>query len=157
MEQTKKLNLPPVWLAKLQKRFRSARVPDDSMCTTLRRIYREHQYLVDPHTAVALHTAQQLRYDDVSSGRSGDHHTPVAILSTASPCKFEKAVTLAIGQEAWHMYVSSSEDFPKTAMTVLAKEEVPPIQYRAEATLEESQIVWEGRTREILSELEKLS
>ena len=151
MDATRKLDLPPEWLAKLQKRFTSARVTDEQMCATLRRVYKTHAYLADPHTAVALDAAQQLGYD-VDRGPSAP---PVAILSTASPCKFEEAVTVAVGSDAWQSYVASN-NFPASAKAVLAKREITPIRYQALETLEDSQLAWERQAREILAQLEKL-
>lgn len=144
METTQKFDLPPEVLSKLQQRFQSARVTDGRMCSTLLRVYQLYSYLADPHTAVALDAAHKLRYDS-------ERDVPVAVLSTASPCKFEEAVTAAVGSEAWQAYHDSA-DFPSSAKALLEEEEVTPIHYKALSSLEESQAAWEAQARQILAE-----
>lgn len=151
MDGTQKLDLPGEWLVKLQQRFASARVTDEQMCATLRRVQETHAYLADPHTAVALDAARQLGYNI----DRGPNVPPAVILSTASPCKFEESVTVAVGSDVWQTYVASN-DFPALVHAVLAKREIAPIRYRALETLEASQLAWEKQAREILASLEKL-
>lgn len=57
---------------------------------TIGRMYREHGYLIDTHTAVAYKV-----YEDYVS-ETGDK-TPALIASTASPYKFADSVALSIG------------------------------------------------------------
>ena len=52
-------------------------------------MYREHGYLLDPHTAVGVCAAEELRHPD----------RPVVCLATAHPAKFGAAVARAIGTE----------------------------------------------------------
>ena len=54
------------------------------------RAWRECGYLCDPHTAVALHVAQEYK-EQRGAG------TPLVVLSTASPYKFPAAVLRAVG------------------------------------------------------------
>lgn len=54
--------------------------------TTIGRVWREHRYLMDTHTAVAWRVAE-----GYESGR------PVVVLSTASPYKFPTAVLNSVG------------------------------------------------------------
>ena len=54
------------------------------------RVYREHHYLCDPHTASGFAAAEDYR------SQTGDN-TPMVVLSTASPYKFPAAVLTAIG------------------------------------------------------------
>ena len=56
------------------------------------RTWREHGYLCDPHTAVALHVAREYK-EKRGAG------TPLVVLSTASPYKFPAAVLRAVGGE----------------------------------------------------------
>ncbi len=56
-------------------------VSNDDALTTIRRIFRETGYLMDPHTAVAWEVAERLRGDD-----------PVLVVSTAHWAKFGTAV-----------------------------------------------------------------
>ena len=121
------------------------------MCNTLLHVYESYKYLADPHTAVALDAAHQLGYDDDS-----ERDSAVAVLSTASPCKFEESVTAAVGSKAWQTYVDS-KDFPPSAKALLEKVELTPIRYKALASLEESQAAWEAQARTLLAEQENLS
>jgi threonine synthase len=150
MEETNQLDLPTEWLRKLQTDFAAARVPDDSMCARLQTVWQDYQYLADPHTAVALDAAHQLGYTSATSTPT----TPVAILATASPCKFEESVTAAVGNQVWQQYVQG--DFPPAAKTILERAQVPPVHYAARESLEESQVAWEKQAREILEELQQL-
>jgi threonine synthase len=151
MEETSRLDLPTEWLRKLQADFAAARVPDDAMCARLQKVWRDHQYLADPHTAVALDAAHQLGYTSATITPT----TPVAILATASPCKFEESVTAAVGNQVWQQFLQG--DFPPAAKTILERAaQVPPIHYAARESLEESQVAWEKQAREILEELQQL-
>ncbi len=55
----------------------------------IRRYHREHDYLLDPHTAVGVAVAERLR--------SG--HRPTICLATAHPAKFPEAVAQAVGRD----------------------------------------------------------
>lgn len=153
MEQVdtkQKLDLDRKWLAELQTEFGSARVTDEEMCTTIRKILQEHDYLLDPNTAVAFCAAEKLGYSTSKTPRA--QQQTLALLSTASPCKFQEAVTVAIGEDGWIKY-RTGKDFPARADTVMLKEERSPTIYRAEASLEESQVAWERKARQIVADL----
>jgi len=99
------------WLTQLQNEFRSARVTDDQLCAAMNRCLEDYGYWVDPHTGVAFAAAEQLGYlngdnashgDDVDAKNSQTNKstvTAVALMATASPCKFQNAVTIALGKE----------------------------------------------------------
>ena len=53
-------------------------------------MWREKQYLIDPHTAVAVNALEQYR------AKTGDD-APALVVSTASPFKFCPAVMEALG------------------------------------------------------------
>jgi threonine synthase len=55
---------------------------------TIRRCYRENEYVLDPHTAVGVHVAR----------RYLSRAYPMICLATAHPAKFEKAVARALGR-----------------------------------------------------------
>jgi len=55
-------------------------------CDIMRQLYQESDYLADPHTAVGVKVARDLRDDNV----------PMVILSTAHPAKFSSAVEEAL-------------------------------------------------------------
>ena len=63
MEDTTKLDLDELWHNKLKQDFMSARITDDEMCATMRKVYDELKYCIDPHTAVAVAAAGKLGYD----------------------------------------------------------------------------------------------
>ncbi|XCN75220.1 MAG: threonine synthase [Candidatus Electrothrix aestuarii] len=68
--------------------FVSRSVSEEETITTIREYYQKHEYLLDPHTAVGVRAAQELRED-----------RPVVCLSTAHPAKFGEAVRKATGNE----------------------------------------------------------
>lgn len=148
MEKENKLDLKGEWLDKLQHEFSSARITDEEMCETLQKVYEKYNYLVDPHTAVAIAAAEKNNYR-VDESQSD---LPYAILSTASPCKFEESVTVALGKEFWVNYVK--DHFPSRAKSIFAKHENEPTVYQHDdsLSLEDVQKVWEEHSRKIIHE-----
>lgn len=67
----------PDTFAKLRADFASDSVSSEDCLKTIKDVYDEHSYLLDPHTAVAFEVAQRLRSDN-----------PVLIASTAHWAKF---------------------------------------------------------------------
>eukprot|EP00584_Thalassiosira_punctigera_P007741 CAMPEP_0172530904 /NCGR_PEP_ID=MMETSP1067-20121228/4506_1 /TAXON_ID=265564 ORGANISM="Thalassiosira punctigera, Strain Tpunct2005C2" /NCGR_SAMPLE_ID=MMETSP1067 /ASSEMBLY_ACC=CAM_ASM_000444 /LENGTH=456 /DNA_ID=CAMNT_0013315209 /DNA_START=17 /DNA_END=1384 /DNA_ORIENTATION=+ len=104
MEQSGQLTLNAQDLTRLKNDFRSARVTDDEMCSALRRAHAMLNYVADPHTAVAMAAAEKLGYafhtENLLSGKSVE----MVILATASPCKFQETVTVALGKEGWEQW-----------------------------------------------------
>src|SRR5262249_30494957 len=89
--ETKSLTIPPDILASLQQRYLAAVVDDEETLATIARVHKENGIVVDPHTAVGLAAAANLR---------ADLKGPVVALATAHPAKFSAAVTQAIGKSA---------------------------------------------------------
>ncbi|GAX09797.1 hypothetical protein FisN_11Lh233 [Fistulifera solaris] len=145
VETTQKLDLSTEWLEQLQQVFDSARISDKAMCTTTRQVWKEHHYLMDPHTAVAMGAAETLGY----SGKIA------AVFATASPCKFEESVTMAVGKDTWDMF-AQSDQFPATARAMLLRNERPPTIYRNDRSLSlyENQRKWEEQARQIIATFE---
>jgi len=139
VDTTCKLDLDATCLSRLQQDFLAARITDELMCETARHVYNTFNYTVDPHTAVAIAAAESLGYS-----LSEERETPVAVLSTASPCKFQKSVTVALGNEGWKEYVKNG--FPESAKAVLERNEKEPVVYRDGQD-------WELLAREIVAEL----
>lgn len=73
----------------LKQTFWAASASDDDTLAAIKKVYSEHGYVADPHTAVAWHVYQQYLQD------TGDR-TPAIIVSTASPFKFNDSVLAAI-------------------------------------------------------------
>jgi threonine synthase len=68
--------------------FAARAVSEEETIATIRQVYEEHGYLLDPHTAVGVKAALELKQE-----------RPVVCLSTAHPAKFGDAVKKAIGKE----------------------------------------------------------
>jgi threonine synthase len=93
----------------------------------------------------------------------------VVILATASPCKFEHAVSTALGTSVWEDYVQSDQ-FPERARRIMNLPEQPYIHYYRNSNinsncddddddddtqpLSEIQTKWEQRTLELITQLE---
>ncbi len=78
-------------LARLHEIFSCACCDDAQAAEVMGRVWREHGYVCDPHTAVAWHAADA--FMEQADG------APVVVLSTASPYKFPEAVLSALGEE----------------------------------------------------------
>ena len=78
-------------LARLHDIFSCACCDDAQAAEVMGRVWREHGYVCDPHTAVAWHAADA--FMEQADG------APVVVLSTASPYKFPAAVLSALGEE----------------------------------------------------------
>lgn len=75
-------------LRTIQQDFASKSVTEAETLDTIKTFYAEHDYLLDPHTAVGVNAARACASADV----------PVVCLATAHPAKFGGAVTRAIGK-----------------------------------------------------------
>lgn len=142
MERSGRVTLSREWLLQLQKTFGSRRIDDPTMCEALRRARHSHGYLADPHTGVALAAA----WEEYGSGATA---VPVAVLATASPCKFQEALTATFGRDMWEEYLSGNT-FPKEARNVLAAPEVQLSSFKSRGPLAASQRAWECELRELL-------
>ena len=78
-------------LARLHEIFSCACCDDAQAAEVMGRVWREHGYVCDPHTADAWHAADA--FMEQADG------APVVVLSTASPYKFPAAVLSALGEE----------------------------------------------------------
>ncbi len=68
--------------------FASKSVSENETLEMIKTFYEEHDYLLDPHTAVGVSAAMACR----------SASTPIVCLATAHPAKFGDAVTRAIGR-----------------------------------------------------------
>ena len=100
----------PALLERLHAEFAWGCCDDAQTKRTIGRVWREHGYLMDTHTAVAWSVAEQYQTD-----------APVAVLSTASPYKFPAAVLSALGEDA------SGDEFAVMArLSALTGVPIPP-------------------------------
>lgn len=84
----RKLALPAKVLAGLRARYAAWRSDDRETIQTIGEVHKSSGRLIDPHTAVAVRAAYQMK-----DQRQG----PVVVLSTAHPAKFPDAVQRATG------------------------------------------------------------
>ena len=91
LKETGAYQVPQALLEKIQRVFWSGCCDDAATKAAIGRLWREHHYLADTHTAVAWQVAQDYK------AACGDHH-PVVVLSTASPYKFPAAVLEGLGE-----------------------------------------------------------
>ena len=77
-------------LGKLQREFAAGFCDDAQTQAQIAKTWKEHGYLIDPHTAVAFHVLEEYRRE------TGDQ-TPTIAVSTASPFKFCNGVLGALG------------------------------------------------------------
>lgn len=74
----------------LERDFAAGYCDDEATKATIGKVWKEKEYLIDPHTAVAVNVLEQYRAE------TGDE-TPALVVSTASPYKFCPAVLEGIG------------------------------------------------------------
>jgi threonine synthase len=86
LKQSGSFEIPAEPLARLQNDFTSGRADEEAVKNTIAQTLKVSGKLIDPHTAVACHVAQQNISD-----------TPMITLSTAHPAKFPEAVEAASG------------------------------------------------------------
>lgn len=72
-------------LEKARSMFCSYRLDDEGTKALISEVFKESEYLVDPHTAIGVKAARVLK-DQLGS-------TPVVCLATAHPAKFPEAIT----------------------------------------------------------------
>lgn len=88
LKETGRYRVSDTLLQRLHEEFDCGCCTDEQTEVAIGRVWREHAYLMDTHTAVAWHVAEHYESD-----------APVVVLSTASPYKFPTAVLRAIGGE----------------------------------------------------------
>ena len=82
--------VPEALKAAIDAEFWGDYAGDQATSETIRKVWDSYGYLCDTHTAVGWHVAENY------VNQTGDH-TPMVVLSTASPYKFPAAVLSAIG------------------------------------------------------------
>ena len=85
LARDKKFRVDEETFAKLRDDFVSDSVGNEECLATIKRVFDEHNYLIDPHTAVAYEVAERLRGEN-----------PVVVASTAHWAKFGNNVYRAL-------------------------------------------------------------
>src|SRR5699024_4708689 len=83
-----KYQVKPEVLAEIQKDFYCGYSTDEEIKQSIEQVYKQDNYLMDPHTAVG--------YKVMRDYQENDSKTPMILLSTASPYKFTHVVAEAI-------------------------------------------------------------
>lgn len=78
--------------ARLREDFYGGFCDEATTSRTIAQVWKEHNYLIDPHTAVAYHVLEEYRQT------TGDRR-PAVFVSTASPFKFCDSVLHSLGVE----------------------------------------------------------
>ncbi len=98
-----RLRVPPVADGRVDDDFLADRADEQDVLATIGRYWKEHEYLLDPHTAVGVHVAE----------RFGPAEEPVVCLATAHPAKFPEAIERATGKNlARHPAIDALMDLP---------------------------------------------
>ena len=79
-------------LREIRRHFVGYFTDEDETIATIRKTWRDGDYLADPHTAVAIYAAEQYLRDNADSA-------PMVVDSTASPFKFAGSVYKALTGE----------------------------------------------------------
>ncbi len=91
LAQSRRFSIAPAALAAIRAGFAAGRADEQETAATIRTVRKEADYLVDPHTAVAL---------AVTEKEPRDPAVPMIVLATAHPAKFPEAVAAACGRTA---------------------------------------------------------
>jgi threonine synthase len=76
--------------ARVKEEFFSARADNLTTLEVIRKAYKNHDYILDPHTAAGVHAARCYIHEV-------DAEAAIVCLATAHPAKFPDAVKQAIG------------------------------------------------------------
>ncbi len=93
LKEKKQYTVPASVKEKMDALFAAGCATDEEVAATIKATYDKTGYLLDTHTAVAVHVYDAYRAE------SGDT-TPTVIASTANPYKFTPAILAALGKEA---------------------------------------------------------
>ena len=80
-------NLDKKEIDKIKKDFEAVKVTDEETVSIINEIYKEHQFIIDPHTATGVGAAKSFK-------NLGD----IVVLGTAHPYKFNDTIKKAIGK-----------------------------------------------------------
>ena len=89
LAQSRRFTLAPDVLARLRAYFDASATSETATKAEMTRTYKQSGYVLDPHTAVAVHAAR--------AALARDPATPMIVPGTAHPAKFPDAVQAATG------------------------------------------------------------
>jgi threonine synthase len=89
LDQSGAFDIPAAALAEIRKTFAAGSASEAETSAEIARTWRESEYVLDPHTAVAVHVARK--------ALARDPGVPMVALGTAHPAKFPDAVKAACG------------------------------------------------------------
>jgi threonine synthase len=92
LDQSGAFEIPSAALEKIREEFAAGAASEAETAGEIARTWRECEYILDPHTAVAVHVARK--------NLARDPATPMVALGTAHPAKFPDAVRAATGVSA---------------------------------------------------------
>ena len=87
LKQARRFELPENALSSIRSGFAAGTADVAEAAGTIRHVYEESGYLLDPHSAIGVHVARQ----------QPKSATPMVVLATAHPAKFPAAVEEASG------------------------------------------------------------
>jgi threonine synthase len=88
LAQSRRFEIAPQALTEIRARFDAERADEDETAAAIRTARKEAEYLLDPHSAVAVAVAEKELHDPA---------VPMVVLATAHPAKFPDAVEAACG------------------------------------------------------------
>jgi len=89
LAQSRRFSIAPGPLGEIRTQFGAGRADEEETAAAIRTVCKQADYLIDPHTAVAVAVAEK---------EPRDPAVPMIVLSTAHPAKFPDAVAAACGR-----------------------------------------------------------
>jgi threonine synthase len=93
LRKTGALRVEPDGSGAVDPLFASAAADEQQILDAIRTTWRDHKYLLDPHSAVGVSVARRL---------AGGVDEPIVCLATAHPAKFPAAIQRATGEDLAH-------------------------------------------------------
>ena len=92
-------------IEKIKQDFEGVKVTDDETQYTINEVYKEHQFIIDPHTATGVVAANKIK-----------NLSDIIVLGTAHPYKFNDTIRKVIGKnleapDHLKMYIAKKEKF----------------------------------------------
>jgi len=91
LKNKKEFQLNKTELSNLQENFLAHSVSEEETLQTIKEVYQEHNFVLDPHSAIGFKALKKLG--------SLSNNFSYLCLETAHPCKFPDAIVSAIDKE----------------------------------------------------------